>query len=356
MKKITPPKLKLPKRKKKQELSPRITNETVAEHREHILAGGRRFKYPHQYVKHRLVINASIIGVVAVVLVIVLGWWQLYIVQNSSEFMYRVTRVIPVPIASVDGQMANYSDYLMRYRSQLLWLTDKGQLGLSSQDDQRQFDYYKRSVMDGLEADVYAQKRASQLGVSVSDKEVQTVIDNNRNTATGRISQEVYDASTKDTLGYSPDEYRHIIKQALIRQKVSYKVDTSATQTKTALEGQLKQSSPSLEAIAAELNKAGSKVDFGASGYVPLNNLDEGRTQQAAKLTAGQISPVFQATNGNGYYVVQLIGKNSQQLSYQYLHIGLTVFDGEVTKLKKDHKINEFISIPALKTEIQKED
>ncbi len=36
-----------------------ITNETVSEYRERILAGGRKFKYPVQYARHRLVIKTS---------------------------------------------------------------------------------------------------------------------------------------------------------------------------------------------------------------------------------------------------------------------------------------------------------
>ena len=82
----------------------RITNETVAEHREKILAGGRRFKYPVQYAKHRLVINTIVISVVALLLVVFVVWWQLYSMQNTSTFFYRITRVIPLPVASVDGQ------------------------------------------------------------------------------------------------------------------------------------------------------------------------------------------------------------------------------------------------------------
>jgi hypothetical protein len=91
-------------RKKDVEASSRITNETVAEHRERILAGGRRFKYPIQYARHRLVINAIIISVVAVIILGVVGWWQLYLAQNTSTFVYKVTRVLPLPVANVDGQ------------------------------------------------------------------------------------------------------------------------------------------------------------------------------------------------------------------------------------------------------------
>ena len=104
--------------KKNVEESPaRITNETVAEHREKVLAGGRKFKYPVQYQKHKLVVNSIIIAVVAIVLLTILGWYQLYVAQNNSQLMYRITQIIPVSVASVDGEPVRYSDYLMRSHS-----------------------------------------------------------------------------------------------------------------------------------------------------------------------------------------------------------------------------------------------
>jgi len=346
-------KLPLKRRKKQEPATPsRITNETVAEHRERILAGGRKFKYPHQYVKHRLVINAIIIALVTLVIVIVLAWISLYRIQNTSNFMYRVTRVVPVPVASVDGQMVRYSDYLMRYRSQELWLSDKGQLGLSSADDRRQLNFYKRQVLTGLEKDMYAKKLADKLHISVSDADVQAVVDNNRHTATGVISQEVYDASTKDTLGYSPSEYRYIIKQSLLRQKVSYATDGQAKAIQQQI-GQAiatKKSSTSLDDIATRFKKQYSGVMFGASGLVPKNNQDGGLSKEALSLKNGEISPAIKSTTGDGYYFVQRLTANDDQISYQYIEVPLTKFNDEFAKVQKTQKIHEYISIPDTKT------
>ena len=51
MKKITLRNIAVRKKKAEPEVPSRITNDTVAKHREQILAGGRRFKYPVQYIK-----------------------------------------------------------------------------------------------------------------------------------------------------------------------------------------------------------------------------------------------------------------------------------------------------------------
>ena len=59
------------KKKEQAKVPPRITNETVAEHRERVIAGGRKFKYPIQYARHPLVFNATIIATVGVFLLLI---------------------------------------------------------------------------------------------------------------------------------------------------------------------------------------------------------------------------------------------------------------------------------------------
>ena len=78
-------KLKLRRDKPEPEAPSRITNETVAEHREQVLAGGRRFKYPRQYARHKLVFNALIIIFVTLILAALIIWWQLYSVQTLQR-------------------------------------------------------------------------------------------------------------------------------------------------------------------------------------------------------------------------------------------------------------------------------
>ena len=153
---------KLPLGKKKQTPEPpsRITNETVAEHREQILAGGRKFKYPVQYVRHKLVINAVLITLGTILLLGLIGWWQLYPMQNTSAFMYRVTRVLPLPVANVNGEAVLYSDYLVQYRLSEYYLSKYGEVKLDSQDGKRQLDYFKRQSMDKAIAVAYARQVA----------------------------------------------------------------------------------------------------------------------------------------------------------------------------------------------------
>lgn len=346
-------KLPFKKREKdaKTSIPSRITNETVAEHRERILAGGRRFKYPIQYARHRLVFNTIIVTVAALLLLTLLGWWQLYPVQNTSTFFYRVTRVLPLPAASVDGAAVRYSDYLMYFNSSAHYLRQSEQINLDSEEGKRQLDYIKRKSMDTVIADTYAAKLAKELNISVDDSEVDAVIDQDRNTANGRISQETYDASALSILGWSSEEYRQDARNKLIRQKVSYAIDTSAQQ-RSEKAAQLLAVEPDLQKAAQQLGGEGATaVTVGASGMVPRTNRDGGLSIAAAELEKGQVSAAVKTTTGDGYYFVKLLEKTDTQVSYEYLKIPLTEFTQRLVSLREEKKIQEYISIPDIENQ-----
>ena len=327
----------------------RITNETVAEHREKILAGGRRFKYPVQYAKHRLVINTIVISVVALLLVVFVVWWQLYSMQNTSTFFYRITRVIPLPVASVDGQPVLYSDYLESFRSQDHYLETKQGVNLYTKENKAQLDWLKRQALDSAIAYGYARKIANERNLSVSSKEVDDAILHQRKSSSGTISEETYFAIALDHYDWSPEEVREATSHELLRQKVAYSVDTVASKLRDKVLSALKNESD-FDKVAASVGALeGVKVQSSVTPLVPTNNQDGGLAQQASKLSVGKVSPVFRSTTGDGYYVVKLLRKENDRISYAVLRVPLTIFQKQLNIIKENHKIEEYISVPEVK-------
>lgn len=342
-------KLHLPTTKKaaKDARPTRITNETVAEHRERILAGGRRFKYPVQYAKHKLVVNAVIIGIVALIVFIIICWQQLYMAQNTNAFFYRLTNFIPVRVASIDGQGVRYSDYLLYYNGSAYYLRRSEQVDFSSRDGKLQQIHIKRESLNDAEADAYAVKLAHEKGITVSNANVDAIINESRRSY-GDISERTYDASALSILGWTAGEYRHMVHAKLIRQKVAYAIDAKAAHTKDNVQQRLEgQKSSDFSAIASALNKQdNANLQVGTSGPVPLNNSDGGLSQAAVKLNVGETSGAVKSTTGDGYYFIHLLSKDDSMINYTYLRIPLTAFDAQVAKLRHQHKIKEYINVP----------
>lgn len=346
---------KLPRFKRKKssaaaETPHRITNETVAEHREQILAGGRRFKYPMQYARHRLVITTIIISIVALVAIIAVTWWQLYSVQNTSTFFYRITKVLPLPVAKVDGQDVPYSDYLMGFRSQEHYLQFKEGVDLYSKENKSQLEWIKRRAMNDAVSDNYAVKLAKEKNISITDKQIDEAILRQRQSRDGITSQETYDAIVLDHFDWTPAEAREVTAHKLLRQEVSFEIDDSATKLRDQLVVKLK-SETDFDKIASSIAAVGkAKVESSVTPLVPSNNQDGGQAEAASKLAVGQVSPPFRSTTGDGYYVVKLLQKdNNDRISYASLKIPLTAFKEKLETIKRDRKIQEYISVPQVK-------
>jgi hypothetical protein len=327
--------------------SSRITTETIAEHRERILAGGRRFKYPVQYARHKLVFNAIIITVATLIALIAVGSWQLYSVQSTSGFMYRVTQVVPVPVATIDGQQVQYSDYLMKYRSSMHYLETKERVNLKTEDGKRQSDFVKQQSMEDALADAYAQKLAKENDITVTDADLQLFLKQQRNSADGEVSEATYDAVILDYYGWSPKEYQRAMKTKLLRQKVTYAVDIDANAAVKSVGAIITSGTTDLEVVVEQINKS-SKIQtaFGAYGWVPKSNQDGGLATAAAGLKKGEISTAVKSTSGDGYYYIKLVDINETQVNYQFVQIPLTVFDKRFEEVKAQDKVNMFITIP----------
>lgn len=339
------------RRKPAQPESTRITNETIAQHRERILAGGRRFKYPVQYARHKLVFNAIIITIATLIALVGVGYWQLYSAQNTSDFMYRVTRVLPLPVAKIDGQPVLYSDYLMKYRSSVHYLETKERVNLKTEDGKRQSDFVKHQAMDDSLADAFATKLANEHNVTVSAAELQTYLKQQRSSTDGEVSEATYDAVILDYYGWSPDEYQHAMQTKLLRQKVAFAVDSEADAVSKTVGQTISAGNTDLKSVTEAINKTSKvQVVYGALGWVPKTNQDGGLAAAATKLQKGQISPVIKSTTGEGYYYIKLLDVNDTQVNYEYVHIPLTAFTKQLQEAKDQNKVKKYITIPEVNT------
>lgn len=328
-----------------QEPEGRITNDTLAEHREKVLAGGRKFKYPVQYARHKLVANAIIISAAAVILLVGLGGYFLYQAQNTSDFMYRVTKVIPVPVAVVDGQPVRYSDYLMKYRSAEHYLLKKGNIDERSESGQSQLKMVKEQAMADSVADAYAAKLAKNLNIEVSNADFEVFLKQQRQSNDGEVSEATYAQVIDEFYNWSMDEYRDAMKSKLLRQKVEYALDTKASTTAKAIEASITAGNTDLAKIAQDLNAQNQTVTYVPDTWVPRSNQDGGLAAAAAKLQKGQVSTAIKNTSGEGYYYVKLIDSNSSQLQYAYIQVPLKAFDAKLKDVEKQGKLQYLITI-----------
>lgn len=324
----------------------RITNETVAEHREQILAGGRRFKYPVQYTRNKLVWNSIIITSVALVLLLLLGYWQLYPAQNTSRFFYRLTQLIPVPVASIDGETVRYSDYLLRVRGALHYLETEDAVNLNVGDGKRQRDYQKRQALNTAEDNAYVAKMAREKKVGISDKEVGDFINQQLNSRQPALTVEQFEQNvTRRYYDWSFQEYRQTVRDQLLKRKVSLAIDQAAKDKASRILQQVRGGADFGALATAESDDLTTKATSGDVNFVPKNNDDpDGLIATASRLQPGQVSEVITARDG--YYVVKLIENRQDDIRYARIFVRLSELDKRLKALRDSNKVKEFISVP----------
>ncbi len=336
-------KLTLKRKKHHAEAPARITNETVAAHREQVLAGGRKFKYPVQYQKHKLVINSIVIGVVSLGLLIAIGWQQLYVAQNTTKIMYRITQLVPVAVASVDGEAVRYSDYLMRYRSSMYYLQQNNNVNSTSADGKRESDFTKRKELDSAELAAYVQKLARQYSKEVTNKEVDDFI--RKDIDNRSVSLNAYEKTVlRGYYDWSLDEYKSVLRSELLKQKVSFALDDPARDKVTRLRASVQSGADMTGVAKAESDDTLTKLSGGDTGLVPLKSDDpNGLISLAKSLEPGQVSHIVKGVDG--YYFIKLTSKDTSFVRYQLIKVSLTLLDTKFKQLRTQGKIKEYITL-----------
>jgi len=322
---------------------PKTEREKVEERRDEVLSRGRKFKYPMQYAKHRLVIQTIIIGVVAIIGMVAIGWLMLYRWQDTGDMVYRITQVIPVPVAEVDGENVRYSDYLMIYRSNLITAEQQGgQLGGLEEGDMMRADYHQAALSAAVEY-TYALKLGKELGIEVTDEEIDAAFNEHRKVGGVDRSEEGFLKIVKDNFGMTKSEYRRMLYLSLMRAKVAQAVDKPALELAEQVDTGLAGNGGDLRATAEAL---GETVIYEETGKLVDNmNVDEGRSDKAMTLEPEQVSERFLSNNGDGYYYVKLVEKNDTQVNYNSLKIAFSEFDRMVEELYEQDKVHVYIEL-----------
>lgn len=325
---------KLLKRKNKKELPSRITNSTVAEHREKILAAGRKHKYPLQYTKHRLVWVTTIASVVVLLAFTLFIYLQLYVRKDTGDLMYRVTKILPLPIASIDGAKASYSDYLMYHRSNMAVLQSRGQ-----DRQQDKVNFYQKQALDKALEIAYVKKLAKENNITVDTNRVIDLIKQQRQAS--RLSEKDYEAVVKDNLHWTISELSLAMEYTLLKQEVAFKIDQNAANLVNEIQKRI-DTGKSFDEIAKEFE---NKIQLARNITVSKDNSDGGLTKSATKTEKGKLSSAVKTLAGDGYYFTVLHDIDKDKVTYSYFKVPLTEFDKRFNDLNNNGKVQYYIAV-----------
>lgn len=345
--------MKIFSKNKKQEAeapkTERITSKTIEQYRREVIDSAKRFKYPVQYEKHRLVISAMLVGVVFVIVFFMGVVWRLYLANDTSNFLHKITQVIPFKVGKVDDQAILYSDYLAYYRSSWHYHLNKD---ISAQSDpteesERQISekYSKEALLNAARV-ALVKKIAQQKGLTVEQEEIETELKAKLVYDGKKISTEAFGSIIKDYYGLDRTEYRQIfLRYPLLMRKVVLEVDDYAKESVKLTQEAIKKSAKPVDLPAIAKSLEGRKVYFLDSGVVNIKANHNELLEMALSRQPGEISDPFVSYNLKDCNILRLVSKDEETIHYQVIRIPLSEFSDQFDKIIKDKKITNYIKI-----------
>ncbi len=325
---------------------PRITNETVEDHREVVLARARKYIYPLKQSKHHIVRTSVSIFIGIVVAFLVVCGLLLYVFQNTSTFIYDITEVVPFPVAKVGNDWVSYSFYLFELRHDVHFYKTQEHVDFSSPSGRTQLAHLKQQAMATVIQDTEVKQLAAKHDVSVSNHEVNQQIALVR--AENRLgsSQDVFNAVLSEVYGWNENDFRQELKRQLLQQEVVTRLDTAAVaKAQTALAEINKGTS--FATVASQVSDDTSTKGNGGQypGPITLNdsNLSPIITAELFKLKPGQVSGIV--NTGYTLEILKSISSGPGGVIGAHIQINLQNIDTYLKPLQANERVEKYIKV-----------
>jgi hypothetical protein len=325
---------------------PKITNDSVAEHREEILGRARKSINPLRHSRSFIVKLSVSIFTTTVILFLVGCSFALYKFQSTSSFMYGVTRIVPFPVAFADGRFVSYESYLFELRHYIHYYQNQQNVNFKTASGQQQLKVLKQRSLDQAIDRAYVAKLAKQHDVHVLPTEVNAQVDIARNQNRLGASDAVFQSVLKDFWGWSVADFRHELKLELLDQRVAAALDTKTSQRAQDAYRKLQQGADFAKLAKSTSDDLATKSTGGNYGFVITESnrdLSPLVIDALFSLKKGQISGIIDT--GYTLEIIKVLNVDSEKR--QAAHIAFNYKDISVYTgpLRKQHKPTTYIHV-----------
>jgi len=318
---------------------PRITNENVAEHREEVISGARKYIYPLQHSKHRIILLSTSLVLIAVLLFSVYSVLSLYRFQTSSGFMYQVTRVIPFPIARTGSVFVAYENYLFELNHYVHYYENQQQLSFETEAGTAQLESYKERAINKVINDAYIKIIAEEQGITVDETEIDEQIRIAKEQNRLGSNNDIFEDVLREYWDWSIGDFRRSLANELLEQKVIRALDKETEQRATEALARL-AAGEDFTALAVEYSDDEStSANGGDFGLVnPSNrNVSQQTVDTLFKLGETQTSGVVVVPYATGYAlaIIKNNGQQDDQIKGAHIIFRLNTLDDTLNDLKE---------------------
>lgn len=332
--------------------APRITNETVAAHRDEVLSSARKYITPLQQSKHRIVVVSTTLFIVTLVFFVTYCTLSLYKLQTNSTFLYRVTQVVPFPIARIGGDFVAYENYLFELRRYVHYYNTQVKIDFKDPRYKDQLVDFRRRAAEKVVNDAYIKELAKTHSVTVSDREVNDQVELLR--AQNRLgnTNQVFEDVLKDYFGWTVDDFKRSIRQDLLAEKLVAKLDTETKARADAALNELKGGADFTTVAKKYSDDAATKENGGDLGVVvdrTSRDLGPQATDALFKLKPGEYSGIINV--GSSLEIIKSLEVNGEKARAAHIVFSFNDVNQYLNDVKDKRKAKYYIKLPEAKQE-----
>ncbi len=314
---------------------PKITNETITEHREQVLSGARKYIYPLAHSKRRIVLVTIAIVVAALMSLSVYCGLALYRYYQYNAFLYRVTQLVPAPIARIGHTYVAYENYLFNLRQYIHYYQTQQNQDFNNPTDKEQLLQFRKQALNSVIDQAYIKILAQRNNISVGSREVnqrtQLLRDQNRIGSSDKVFTDVL----RDYYGWSISDFKRSLKDQILAERVTAALDKPANERANSALGLLKKGADFTDLAKKLSEDKASRPNGGSYGFAIDKNNPNVAPQVIEVLFGikpGQVSGIIPA--GTTLEIVKLNTKSGSSVTAQHISFSLKSISTYVNDLK----------------------
>lgn len=325
---------------------PRITNETVAEHREQLLKGARKYIYPLEHNRHRIIVISAWILAAAVIAFFTYTGLALYKFQSSSTFAYYLTLAIPFPVAKAGPSIVSYESYLFELRHYTHYYQTQQSVNFDSPAGKQQLAAFKKQALQQVINDAYVKQLASKYHVSVSDQDVENEVAVVRQQNRLGSSDQVFADVLRQFWGWSVDDFKRELKSQLLAQKVVSTLDTGTHQRAENVLTMLQQGAK-FDKLAKQYSDDTATKNNGGQYASTIDSTNQDLSPQVLsellKLQPGQVSGII--NTGYSLEIVKVVSNSNGKIHAAHIQFNFKSINDYTKPLQQQEKPIKFIHV-----------
>lgn len=294
---------KLDKLSEPEETSSKITHDTLNTHKEEVLAKAKKLITPLQASKHRVALISAILTLAIIVVFLSSVAIGIYRYGSSNSFIYQVSRVVPFPIAKLDGRFIWYRDYLFELRTAKHFSQSQQNVDFNTTEGEKLLDSLKRDALTKIQENSIVLQLGDELDIEVNEDEIEKKV---AEIASQSGTEARFEEILREFYGWRVQDLKNQVEILILKEKIPIVLKEKALKKMEAAKSRIEKGE-GFDKVAQEVSDD-KEIHLGVIDTTKNSDFHPEIIKSAKKLGKDQMSEIIETSNA--YYLLKVTDTN----------------------------------------------